>query len=98
LEFLLHPLRRKTREMGSAAFDGPPRSRIDHKPEAGRESYAPQRAKAVFAHPRLRFANRAHEPSRQIPAPAKRIVQHLELRRVRDSVDREIPTRQILIE
>ena len=68
------------------------------KSESPGESDAAQRAQPVLAHPLHRLADRAHEPPFEIELPIKGIAQFLPLGVVRDGVDGEITTRQILVE
>src|SRR5439155_3136928 len=98
LELLLDSLGGEPAHRRCAARDGREGLRLDVELEARRESDRTQRAQPILPHARIRVANGADDAARKIGATLEGIAQLITRRGVRDGVDREITTRQILVE
>src|SRR6185312_13519213 len=98
LDLLLHAFHRQAAEVRRGIEDGAPRTRLDREAEARGETNRAERPEPVLAHPVGCDAHRAHEAVLEVRAAVKGVAQLTRVGTVREGVDREIASREILVQ
>src|ERR1043166_6949364 len=71
---------------------------LDREVEAGGEPQGAERSQAVLTHPRARVTHRAQNPAIEVGPAAEWVARLVAARREGNRVDREVPTREVLLE